>query len=316
MSARTEPFRVERVAAEELHDLRRRVLRSNDPRANVQDERDGNPESWHFAGVLDSRIVASGSFFPTVSPGGSALSSYQLRFLATDADHRGRGFGSVLMRAAESRLCSAGAEELWANARDSALGFYVRERWLSVPGSEHFSVETQLPHTVIRKSIHSTASWTRGWANVNDVEDLASLREEMHFGISLRAFDESWIAASAAYFHRQFLEDSLVVAVARTDDGEVIASAAATLRQVAPIPRFPQGSSAYIHTVSTRPAYRRRGISRALMDALLEDLRARQLERVELHAAPDGEAIYRSMGFEERRSGPELRLALRPPAVN
>ena len=48
-----------------------------------------------------------------------------------------------------------GVEHLWANARDTALGFYLATGWTAVPGSEHLSKETQLPHTVVVKSLRS-----------------------------------------------------------------------------------------------------------------------------------------------------------------
>ena len=49
----------------------------------------------------------------------------------------------------------AGAEQLWANARDTALGFYLETGWEVIPGSEHISAETQLPHHVIVKLLHN-----------------------------------------------------------------------------------------------------------------------------------------------------------------
>ena len=316
MTARTEPFHVEAVTAERLHDLRRRVLRSSNPAASVRDDRDDDATAMHFAGFLEDQIVAAGSFYPSESPTDPDLVAYQLRYLATEFSAQGRGFGSVLMRAAEGRLCRSGVDQLWANARDTALGFYTASNWQLVPESQHLSVETQLPHTVITKPLRSRELWKASWAKSADAVVLASLREEMHFAISMREFDELWIAASQRYFEKELDDGTMIAAVARTSGGEVISSAVASLRTVAPTPRFPQGSCAYIHTVSTRPAFRCRGISRALMDLLLDELRARKIERAELHAAPDGEAIYRAMGFEDRRSGPELRLALCAPQVN
>jgi GNAT superfamily N-acetyltransferase len=69
--------------------------------------------------------------------------------MATDVHAQGRGYGALVMAEARNVLLEAGAQELWANARDTALGFYVATGWTIVEGSEHLSPETQLPHTII-----------------------------------------------------------------------------------------------------------------------------------------------------------------------
>ncbi len=137
------------MAAPVLYELRRRVLRANDPESNVAEARDENPTSLHFAAFVGDRIVASASFYPATAPVNPELVSYQLRYMAVDFDVQGSGFGTAVMAAAEAALRELGAEQLWANARDSALGFYVATGWTVVPGSENVSAETRLPHSVV-----------------------------------------------------------------------------------------------------------------------------------------------------------------------
>jgi GNAT superfamily N-acetyltransferase len=144
-------LRVENVDARFLYDLRRRVLRGNNPESAVDFVDDDAPTALHFAGLLDDRIVASASFFPGVAPIRPELESYQLRFMAVDFDVQGRGFGSVMLDAAEGQLRDHGAEQLWANARDVALGFYLATGWIPVEGSENVSPLSNLPHTQIAK---------------------------------------------------------------------------------------------------------------------------------------------------------------------
>jgi GNAT superfamily N-acetyltransferase len=134
-----------------LHDLRRRVLRSANPDASVEDDRDEEATSCHFAGLLGERVVVSASFYPSTLSLHRELVTYQLRYMATDAHVQGRGYGARVLRFAEQDLASRGVEQLWANGRDSALGFYVAMGWSTIPGSEHVSSETKLPHTVIYK---------------------------------------------------------------------------------------------------------------------------------------------------------------------
>ena len=142
------------MAASRLHDLRRRALRDSDPDANVTDPRDDELSALHLAGVFDERVVASASFYPTASIDRPDAVAYQLRYVATEADERGRGYGARLLAFGEVELRRCGAQLVWANARDSALAFYIREGWTVVAGSEHLSRETQLPHTRIFKEFH------------------------------------------------------------------------------------------------------------------------------------------------------------------
>jgi GNAT superfamily N-acetyltransferase len=145
----TPEFRVARVPAPALYELRRRVLRGDDPASNVEEPRDVDSTSLHFGGFLDDVLVVSASFYRVASPTDPDLVSYQLRFMATDVHAQGRGYGALVMAEARNVLLEAGAQELWANARDTALGFYVATGWTIVEGSEHLSPETQLPHTII-----------------------------------------------------------------------------------------------------------------------------------------------------------------------
>jgi GNAT superfamily N-acetyltransferase len=146
-------LRVERVDAKELYELRRRILRKNDPAVRVDDSRDDSESSRHFGGFLGSQLVVCASFFPSSAPVNAELETYQLRYMATDFAAQGKGYGAVVLEHASEALRLLGAEQLWANARNSALGFYLATGWIVVEGSEHLSPETNLPHTVIYKSL-------------------------------------------------------------------------------------------------------------------------------------------------------------------
>lgn len=144
-------LRVRRVQPHQLHELRRRVLRSNNPDISVDDPRDDEPTALHFGGFLDDRLVVSASWYSSVPPMNAELATYQLRYMATDFDVQGHGYGAAVLEVAEGALRSLGVQQIWANGRDSALGFYRAMGWSSVGGSEHLSPETQLPHTAIFK---------------------------------------------------------------------------------------------------------------------------------------------------------------------
>ncbi len=146
---------MERVHSRKLHDLRRRVLRADNPEVPVVDPRDEQPTSLHFGGLEGSRLVVSASFYPSTPPMNPWLATYQLRYMATDFDVQGLGYGGRVLAFAEAELRRLGAEQIWANGRDSALGFYRASGWSIVEGSQYQSLETNLPHTVIFKRLVS-----------------------------------------------------------------------------------------------------------------------------------------------------------------
>lgn len=144
-------FRVREVEGSSLVGLRRKVLKDNDPEAIATNPLDDDPATRHFGGFVGDRLVASASFFLTSPPRRPDLVSYQLRYMAVDFDAQGHGYGARLLDEAQKELRASGVQQLWANARDSALGFYLATGWSLVEGSEHLSAESGLPHTKITR---------------------------------------------------------------------------------------------------------------------------------------------------------------------
>ena len=76
------------------------------------------------------------------------------------------------------------------------------------------------------------------------------------------------------------------------------------------IPLIERGR-AEIHEVSVRPAYRRRGLARALLAAALDELRSRDIETVRLHTVAEfptqAADLYRSLGFRVLKEFPRYR---------
>jgi GNAT superfamily N-acetyltransferase len=138
------------VAAAATHELRRAVLRGGDPSAVVTFEGDDEPTTFHLA-LLDDEgevplAVATFLARPTpVRPGGRAT---QLRGMAVAARQQGRGLGATLLAAGVALARARGDEVLWANARDTAVGFYERLGW-SVAGEGFVDATTGLPHHVV-----------------------------------------------------------------------------------------------------------------------------------------------------------------------
>lgn len=69
-----------------------------------------------------------------------------------------------------------------------------------------------------------------------------------------------------------------------------------------------QPRRAWIQNVYVVPEYRRRGIAREIMHALIDWCRAQGFDSVNLHASADGRSLYEQLGFEAAN---EMRLGLR-----
>jgi GNAT superfamily N-acetyltransferase len=85
--------------------------------------------------------------------------------------------------------------------------------------------------------------------------------------------------------------------LAVTDDGAVAAGAGVHIRPLLPRPETLVGREALVVNVYVQPAYRRQGLARRLMEAIIAWSRERGIERVALHASSMGRPLYESLGF-------------------
>jgi len=144
-------FGVRSVSPATLYDLRRRVLRGDDPNVEVSNPGDDLASTRHYGGYLGPRVVVSASLYARPAPFAPDESAYQLRYMATDYDVQGKGFGSELLEWVLHDLSGRGASRIWANARVSAVDFYVASGWRVVDNSWHISAETGIEHVVIQR---------------------------------------------------------------------------------------------------------------------------------------------------------------------
>ncbi len=74
-------------------------------------------------------------------------SDLQLRGMAVDETHRGRGIGRLLLEACRRHAAEAGAERIWCNARLPALPFYRANGFEQV--SDTYEVQGLGPHVLM-----------------------------------------------------------------------------------------------------------------------------------------------------------------------
>ena len=129
------------VTGPETWPLRRRILRADHPHHTERFPEDEQPGTLHLAAFgEDGAVVGVATFIP------SGDGRFQLRGMAVDPAQQGSGIGRAIMDVAVDRLRAAGASVVWANVRDSAIGFYERMGWKVV--GDGFINELGIPHHV------------------------------------------------------------------------------------------------------------------------------------------------------------------------
>jgi ribosomal protein S18 acetylase RimI-like enzyme len=122
-----------------------------------------------------------------------------------------------------------------------------------------------------------------------------------------------WQSASEETLRKRLAdpEGSLAAFVVDGPDRAVtlVACAVGVVEQRLASPTHQTVDLGYVFNVATDPGYRRRGYSRACMEALLGWFRQRGVRKIDLHASVAGEPLYRSLGFL-RSKDPAMRLLL------
>ena len=133
-------------------------------------------------------------------------------------------------------------------------------------------------------------------ATPEDAAALARLRVVMLEGLGRDVGDLSWVPAAQEHARRTLLDGSVLAAVVE-EDGTVVSGGLARVWASMPGPGD-NGLRAWILNVATEPDHRRQGHARAVVERLLARLDARGVVRTDLTASADGDALYRSLGFE------------------
>lgn len=133
------------LRASDTHPLRRSVLRDGTTSDVVEFEGDDLPTTFHLGALVEGELAAISTWLVRADRDHPERFGYQLRGMATAPAARGTGISTELLAAGVARCRSAGAELIWARARVTALGFYVRNGFTTV-GDEYVDTTTGLAH--------------------------------------------------------------------------------------------------------------------------------------------------------------------------
>ncbi|GAB3590794.1 hypothetical protein GCM10027446_06620 [Angustibacter peucedani] len=139
-------------------------------------------------------------------------------------------------------------------------------------------------------------------ATPDDVDELVRLRAVMFEGFELPDAGpprEGWQARARTAFLDGMAAGRLVAFVAEAPDGAGLASCAVGFVDGRLPGPFRDGSSGHVSSVATDPRWRRQGLARAVVAALVAWFDQEGVERVQLSASSEGEGLYRRLGFAE-----------------
>ncbi len=132
--------------------------------------------------------------------------------------------------------------------------------------------------------------------------DMEALKGGMLDPAGLAAMDMTY-----ASYLRAHLIDGRLQAWIVADGDRPAASGSILYTDWLPRPDGRQSVLAYVHSVYTEPVYRRLGLARQVLNAMIDECRARGLPRLTLHASNEGRGLYEQLGFVPTN---EMRLML------
>lgn len=141
------------------------------------------------------------------------------------------------------------------------------------------------------------------------VEDAALLSEVR----KLQLIDEGIapdcdIDAELDTFFRKWLVSKDFLQLIAEENGKLLSTAAIVYYDLPPSFTNKIGVRGYVTNVYTAPEHRRKGLSKMLLEKLLENARSRGIKKIWLGASKLGRPLYEKLGFIQQESYMELTL--------
>lgn len=110
---------IKTINPEEIFPLRRAVLRKNMPNEPHEFSGDFDESTFHLGYFEKNELIG----IVTLMKNGNIA---QLRGMAVDEKHQGKGIGKKLVLEAEKILLKNNISKIWMNAREKAVPFYEK----------------------------------------------------------------------------------------------------------------------------------------------------------------------------------------------
>jgi GNAT superfamily N-acetyltransferase len=133
------------LTLEDIMALRVKVLRKDTPVTHCNYPEDTYEDVIHLGVKNQNTVVGTSSWFRKECPNLAGESALQLKGMAVDESLQGTGVGVQMIAAGLSLATERGVSVIWARARDSALGFYLRCGFTEI-GPGYVDEPTGMPH--------------------------------------------------------------------------------------------------------------------------------------------------------------------------
>ena len=140
-----------------------------------------------------------------------------------------------------------------------------------------------------------------------DIELLMEVRLEMLRIVNELSDDFAFSDELTENSRQYFLQGNQSTSIA-VENKKIIAGASISYIEVMPTFSPPTGKRAHLMNVYTNAAYRRQGISRSLVQMLIDDAKKKHITEISLDATDSGRPLYTSLGFSDSDECMTLKL--------
>lgn len=140
------------LTLEDIMPLRVKVLRKGTPVTHCNYPEDTYEDVIHLGVKNENTVVGTSSWFRKECPDRVGEEALQLKGMAVDDSLQGSGIGVQIIAAGLALATERGVSIVWARARDSALGFYVRCGFTEI-GPGYIDEPTGMPHHNVYRRI-------------------------------------------------------------------------------------------------------------------------------------------------------------------
>ena len=119
------------IKSNELLFLRSKILRNNLNEDECKFDGDDLNDTYHFGAFESEKLIGAVTLIKNKCQKMTLKNCYQMRALCVDNDYQKKGIGKKLIDEVEKKLRKLKIENLWLNARDSAVKFYLKLNYVN-----------------------------------------------------------------------------------------------------------------------------------------------------------------------------------------
>jgi len=139
--------KVHKVQASDTLVLRKKILRPQFTLEQCNYPGDSDISTYHLGCIISNDLSGIVSIYKRSNEDICSGIGYQIRAMATCDKVRGQGVGLKLLNEAENIAFGLDADYMWANARSTAIGFYVKAGYKII--GQEFYIEGVGAHFIV-----------------------------------------------------------------------------------------------------------------------------------------------------------------------